>query len=265
MSSTNIDFNDKQVKQLFQPYLPSPDNLKSNADNAKKWLNILNSISIDRPSLKPREERMISQFRYFLESNFDNIYQNYYDGVWMLGPDYFCEQAICFTKSYLMAALRRITVKTLKDLELIIFWVKEHRRTFKQYLTNVKEGIKRGMVQPYEVCRSSAKTFSTVYSKVHYGGPSGALTMAFARLLNSTEYYRTVTDKTFADYHRKHGESYRTAVDNAIVDDFGKPLKELIIYLKQEHWRYCPPSNLSSGLGGLPLKYQYLDGERRLE
>ena len=83
----------------------------------------------------------------------------------MLGPDYFCEQPICLVHKYFMATLKIITVKTLKDLELIIFWVKQHRQTFEQYLKNVKAGVKAGMVFSDEVHIRSLRTLELKYKR----------------------------------------------------------------------------------------------------
>lgn len=263
MVPTNVDFTDKQIKQYYQPYIPSAENLKKNADNSKKILEKLQKLSVNFTLLKPREERVIYQFRYFLESNFDNIFGNYYDGVWMLGPDYFCEQPICFVGYQIYSALKRISVKTLKDLELIIFWISEHRKTFEKYLSNVKLGVKEGMVNPYEVCKASAKTFAKKYGKVYYKGAKGAFLMSFAKLLNDTKYYSKVDKAVFAEYKNKAGKGFTEKLNEVILIDFGEPLKTLIDYLKKEHYKYCPPSNASSGLGGLPLDYQFKNGKRQ--
>ena len=160
MASTNDDITSFQVKKQFHPYYPTYENIKKNADAAMHQLNILKHLSVNVTRLKPREERLISQFKYFLESSFDNIYGSYYDGVWMLGPDYFCEQPICVISNHLLAALKRITVQSVKDLELIVYWIREHRKTFTQYTDNAKRGIELGMVQPIEVCKYEDKKFS---------------------------------------------------------------------------------------------------------
>lgn len=35
-------------------------------------------------------------------------------------------------------------------------------------------------------------------------------------------------------------------------------------YIEYEHFRHCVPSNVSSGLAGLPLKYVWLDGKENM-
>lgn len=263
MAATNSEYGGKEIKQVFQPYLPNPKHLKSTADNIADLLKRLDKIESKFDDLNPRELRLIFQFRYFLQNNFDNIYENYYDGVWMLGPDYFCEQPICLVHKYFFATLKIITVKTLKDLELIIYWVKQHRDTYEQYLKNVKSGVKAGMVFPDEVCKAAAKTFSMTYGRVHYKGAEGVMKMQFARLLMAPDYYRGVSEQVFKNFKRKHGKSYTTVLKNALVNDFGKPLKALVKYLTKEHRSYCAPSSMSGGLGLLPLDYRYKDGVKQ--
>lgn len=264
MASTNTEFDDKEIKQVFQPYLPDPQKMKQRADTITNLMNKLNKLESKFDDLNPRELRMVFQFRYFLQSNLDNIYEGYYDGIYMLGPDYFCEQPICLVHRYLVAVLKIIKVRTLKDLELIIFWVKEHRNTFEQYLKNVKQGVKSGMVSPTEVCKAAAKTFALNYNKVQVHGAKGALRMAFAKVLNDPSYYEKVPDSVFAAFERKHGDFFKKLNETA-VNDFGAPLKDLIDYLTKEHQSYCPPSDVTSGLGRLPLDNIYKDGVKQKE
>jgi len=259
MASTNLDYDDKQVKQVYNPFIPTHENLKRNADQSNKYLNILSNMNITYKNLKPREARLISQFKYFLNANFDNIYNSYYDGVWMLGPDYFCEQPICFASNYLLAAFKRISIRTLKDVELVIFWIKEHRKTFEQYLANIKLGVKKGMVHSLEVCKSSSKTFSKLYSRVHRDGASSVVNMRFAQyILTEAKLFPL---GALAAFKNKENKEYIVALKEALINDFGKPLKTLLTYLRSEHEQYCPPSDVASGLGGLPLAYEYLNGE----
>ncbi|XP_065652112.1 uncharacterized protein LOC100210725 isoform X2 [Hydra vulgaris] len=272
MASTNDDITCFEVKKQFHPYIPTYDNIKKNADAARHQLSILHHLPINKTLLKPREERLLSQFQYFLESSFDNIYGSYYDGVWMLGPDYFCEQPICVISNHLYAALKRITVRSVKDLELIIYWIREHRKTFTQYTENAKQGIELGMVQPVEVCKSASRTLSTLYRQVHNGGPEDALNFDFATLLLGDgnilklPYYEFITNSHLVAFRNKNnGKEYVELVKQAIIDDFGKPLKDMIDYFKNEHFKYCSPSNVSSGLGGLPLKYKFKDAEKQTQ
>lgn len=263
MAATNSEYGNKEIKQVFQPYLPGPKHLKSTADTISELLNKLDKLESKYDDLNPRELRLIFQFRYFLQSNFDNIYENYYDGVWMLGPDYFCEQPICLVHKYFMAVLKIISVKTLKDLELIIYWIKQHRNTFEQYLKNVKSGPKAGMIFPLEVCKAAAKTFALSYSKIHYGGAEGIMKMTFAGLLMADEYYQNVQAQVFKNFKRKHKKTYTSVLKEALVNDFGKPLKSLITYLTKEHQSYCASGDVSAGLGILPLDYLYENGTKQ--
>ena len=116
-----------------------------------------------------------------------------------------------------------------------------------------------------QVCKAASKTFSLTYSRVHYKGAEGVMKMQFARLLMAPDYYRGVTVQIFRNFKRKHGKSYTTVLKNALVSDFGKPLKSLIKYLVKDHRAFCAPTSLSGGLGMLPFDYRFKNGVKQEE
>ena len=261
MVGTNTDMNKEEIKQLFQPYNPNPSELKAAAVASKSLLKELHNLDLDRRALKPRENRLFHQFTYFLRQSFDNIYENYFDGIYMLGPDYFCEQTICFVNSHFTAALKRVEPKSLEDLELLINWIKQHNATFTEYLNNVKEGVQRGMVQPIEVCKAAARTFQKTYGKVGRKGPEGAMDMSFAQHLVTRDMYKNLSPDVNQKWKNKYDKDYVDMVKTAVIDYFGKPLHKLITFLKNDHVDYCVPSKISSGLAKLPLMSVYKNGE----
>ena len=52
------------------------------------------------------------------------------------------------------------------------------------------------------------------------------------------------------------------SVNSTLVEYVGRPLAELIHYLKYEYRSHCVPNNISSGLASLPLKYIYINGSQ---
>ena len=255
----------------YAPYLPNSETLERNANRSQELLKKLARWKGDQTKLKPREEKLIHQFQYFLNSNFDSIYERYYDGIWLLGPDYFCEQPICYALEYFHQALIRMSeidgpITSLTDMKNIISLVRSHRFTFVQYLKNMKEGVKSGMVWSEEVCKASAKTFRKIYSRVKKD-PEGILKMKFARLLTTGitsqgGLYKKLANTELEQFKDSHkGQTYENKLKKTIVEHIGKPLHDLIVYLKDEHVQYCPPSDISSGLGSLPLKNIYKNGK----
>ncbi|KAL9986409.1 hypothetical protein ACROYT_G000554 [Oculina patagonica] len=61
-------------------------------------------------------------------------------------------------------------------------------------------------------------------------------------------------------WQKEHKESVRISINDALVEYVGKPLDSLLKYLEFNHSQYCVPSNISSGLATLPLKYIYKNG-----
>lgn len=235
--------------------------LKRSSDEANRLLASLEKLEINHTRLKPREERLVHQFRYFLRSNFDSIYENYYDGLFMMGPDYFCEHVICKIPNYFEAALTRMKshINSVKDLKDLISLVRDHKQTFDVYLENVRQGPPRGMVFSKEVCKASSKTFAKLYGKLKKD-PVGVLKMKFAKLLldtNQKYFYKNLSDTALNEFKVERNGSFEDEMRRTIVDYFGKPAHQLVDYLRHEHVQYCPSSETSSGLGGLPLKYVY--------
>lgn len=249
------------MKKFYRPYVPTPTTLKRDADEANRLLKSLGHLKINHTRLKPREERLVHQFRYFLKSNFDNIYEAYYDGIFMLGPDYFCEQAICMVGNFFEAALRRMRnyIKSVKDLKDLISLVRDHKQTFEVYLKNVQQGPPRGMVHSKEVCKAASKTFAKLYRRIKKD-PTGVLKMDFAKILMDTDqkyFYKNLSESAFDNFKAEHNRSYADEMRAALIDYIGKPAHALVKYLREEHWQYCPSSETSSGLGGLPLEYVF--------
>ncbi|XP_066927673.1 uncharacterized protein [Clytia hemisphaerica] len=267
--ASNLEYDGSHVKMQYAPYLPTPENLERIANKSAHLLNKLEHWNGARSELKPREERLIHQFKYFLKSNFDSIYEGYYDGMWMLGPDYFCEQPICYALEYFHQALQRMleidgSILTLTDMRNMISLVKEHRKTFEQYLKNMKNGVNSGMVWSEEVCKASSKTFRKIYRDVRTK-PEGILKMKFAKVLmngirTQKGLYKKLGGPELEQFRIDHGD-YETQLNKTIIEYIGKPVHDLIKYMKDEHIQHCPPSSISSGLGSLPLKYVYKNGQ----
>jgi hypothetical protein len=61
-------------------------------------------------------------------------------------------------------------------------------------------------------------------------------------------------------------QKYKTTIWNSVLrvltEDVGKPLNNLIYYLKNEHYLYCVPNNVIHGLASRPVRYVYFNGTK---
>lgn len=168
------------IRADFSPYNCHPDFIKNRTDTALKMYNeakqILNSTVQEK--LKPREAKAIAQVLHFLQSNFGSPYdENYYAGDWMLGPNLFCWQAVCYVGSDLQvhftSASYGFKPKTVEDVEFIIDSLKKIKASMEQYVDNLKEGIKAGFVRSVEQCEAGLFAIQRKYKRIAQVGPQG--------------------------------------------------------------------------------------------
>ena len=81
----------------------------------------------------------------------------------------------------------------------------------------------------------------------------------FVESLLSKEYYKKVPQNYTQEWTKNFGESIIDSINRTLVEFVGTPLAELVDYLKNDYRSYCVPSNISSGLASLPLKFIYVN------
>ena len=63
----------------------------------------------------------------------------------------------------------------------------------------------------------------------------------------------------------RHGKNVSALVEESLIRNVGSPIADLLEYLENEHLPHCVPSNVSSGLGTLPVPYVYFNGSRTIQ
>ena len=168
------------IREDFSPYNAHPRAIRNRTDAAlrlyKEALETDQIVNSDL--LKPREIKAISQVKHFLQSNFGAPYdENYYAGDWMLGPNKFCWQPICYVGSDLKAHFTYekwgIQPKTLSDLEFVFDHLKKLKVSSMQYIANVKYGVGAGFVRSEEECQDGLYSIQRKYREVSQNGPKG--------------------------------------------------------------------------------------------
>lgn len=178
------DSTSEVVRAEFSPYNCHPDFIKKRTDTAIKLYDeakdiLKNSV---QEKLKPRESKAFSQVLHFLQSNFGSPYdENFYAGDWMLGPNLFCWQAICYVgnelKNHFTSKSYGFQPKTAKDVAFIIDSLKKLKVSMEQYVQNLNEGIKAGFVRSVEQCKAGLFAIQQKYKRITQQGPQGEISL----------------------------------------------------------------------------------------
>lgn len=174
------DSTPASVRRKFKPYNAHPNAIRERTDAAQALRREINKLEkkVNSNKLKPRERKAIAQAKHFLQSNFGEPYaENYYAGDWMLGPNTFCWQPVCYVGKDLQAHFTYhdwgIQPKTVDDVKFVIDHLKQLKDFLMQYIENMKLGVKAGFVRSQEDCQYSLYSIQREYLKVSQHGPKG--------------------------------------------------------------------------------------------
>jgi len=258
------DATREDIVKKYSAYNPTPDYIKSVTDAAKTLFKNVNKIEVNSDKLKPRERKALSQLKHYLKTVFGHPFDmNYYAGDWMLGPTFYCsKQPICDVGEHLKGMLGRLKPENLEDLTLIEDKLKGHKKGILKYMENLKMGKLHGMVYSQEACVSGRDALKRKYLKIALKNETGVLEEEYVKDALKDEYYSDITDEMRNQWKKDHnGTTVNESLSDFLVEYMGKPMKQLLRYLEHEHYRYCVPSNVSSGLASLPLAHVWVDGK----
>ena len=169
------------IRKRFQAYDPSPLALKRKTDAALELFQEINNKTIDVAKLKLREKKALSQIKFFLKHTFGKPYDvNYYNGDWMLGPNFFCWMPICNIPRLLGLNLPYFKPHNLEDLEILRKMLSGYKKTFRQYIKNMKLGVKSGMVRSVEECKAGLNSLKAVYAGVARANATGTFCILYS-------------------------------------------------------------------------------------
>ncbi|XP_068693503.1 uncharacterized protein [Montipora foliosa] len=257
------DVDDPRVKQEYVAYDPTPSTIKKRTDAALALLKEINETVISSDKLKPRERKALAQVKHYLQHMFGQPYDaNYYAGDWMLGPNLFCWQEICYHGYGVYDGIGLYHKPfNAKDVDLIEAKLKTHKEGILQYIENVKMGVRRGMVRSVEECKAGLDSIKRRYLNVSLFNETGVLQEWYVEPLLEKDFYSNITVEVDNQWKSSHeGKNVRETIKEWLVKYLGEPITQMLRYLEHEHSHHCVPSNVSSGLAGLPLKYIWNDG-----
>ena len=173
------EMDTEQIIDNFNPYDPTPSEIKKRTDVALGLMKELNSMTLDSTKLKPRERKALAQLRHYLQSNFGQPYdENYYAGDWMLGPNYFCWQPICSVVSDIKSHYKidgGFKPDSVEDVEKVVESIKKSGKAFKTYQANMVAGVAAGMVRSRADCEAGRNKFVSSHRNIADDGKTGTL------------------------------------------------------------------------------------------
>ncbi|XP_068740719.1 uncharacterized protein [Montipora capricornis] len=261
---TDPDATRDEVKKRYTAYNPTPEYIKQVTDTARRLLGKIEQIKVDSDKLKTRERKVLSQLKHYLNTTFGQPFDmNYYTGHWMMGPTIFCHrQHVCQIGKHLNGMLKSLKPESLDDVSLLETKLKTHKEGITRYKENLELGKSYGMVYSQEACVASRDAIKATYLQVTLKKETGILEEDFIKKVLNDDYFSNITAEMKTSWKNDHkGKSVKESLEEYLVEYVGKPMTELFRYLDTDHYRYCVPSNFSSGLGSLPLDHVWVDGK----
>lgn len=184
----------------------------------------------------------------------------------MLGPGRYCTRTfkgITSIKFQLATMFRIFRPETASELEDDLNLLARFKTGINQFKENLKSGIRTGMVGSVTVCKEGKECLEDLYIEMASQKTGQGIAAAFKGSISS--FLSKIRPDESAKVLEKHGKNPTTLVEESLIDNVGSPLADLFGYLENEHVPHCLPSNVSSGLGTLPVDYVYYNGSRTSE
>lgn len=174
----NVDLLEgaERIKREYVAYDPTPSVIKNRTDVSWALLREINrkTEKVNLNALKPRERKSFAQVKHYLQHTFGQPYDvNYYAGDWMMGPNLFCWQPICYHgyDFYNGIILHRPTSED--DVKLIESKLETHKKGILQYIDNMRMGVRKGMVRSVEECIAGTDSLKRKYLNVSLYNDTG--------------------------------------------------------------------------------------------
>ena len=191
------DVTTDRVKMEYVAYDPTPSTIKTRTDTAQALLKEIENKDINADKLKPRERKALVQVKHYVQHIFGQPYDvNYYAGDWMLGPNLFCWQEICYHGYGVYNGLgRHHKPYNTGDVKLIEQKLKTHKAGILQYIENMKMGVRRGMIRSVEECEAGINSFKRRYLNVSLHNETGEqhVFMCYAIVVHNVPFFYCCT------------------------------------------------------------------------
>ena len=178
MIASKPDVTSSEVRQVYRPYDFRPEAIKNRTDTSNALYNELQTIvyaNVNERELKLRESKAMHVAKSILKVAFGwSPYEgNYYSGDWLLGPNFFCWQPICYLLTNLASCLPHFKPASVSDMQKLLHLLRQHNSTIQQYKENLRSAVKVGMVRPVEACKVGVREFKKRFLSIAVSNESG--------------------------------------------------------------------------------------------
>lgn len=173
----------------------------------------------------------------------------------MSGPSRQCSQeGIAYVRLQVATIFLLFPPGSNQVLEQIFASLQETGRGVKQYMQNTKRGIKTGMINSKEDCITGVKCLQSLYQGFGVRRDGKAILNWFrpdSLVFNMSNFLKFlhVKPQQVEQWKERYNVTYAESLNRVLVEDVGRPLDELIHYLKNVHILYCIPKGIIHGLG----------------
>ncbi|KAL9959270.1 hypothetical protein ACROYT_G032580 [Oculina patagonica] len=254
-----------EVRKIYHPYDFRPEAIKNATDAGAVLYNELQTTvfaDVNDRKLRLRERKAMYVAKNILRVAFgwSPYEENYYSGGWMLGPNFFCWQPVCYLLTNLEMSLPHFKPGSVSDIKVLHVLLREHNNSVYQYKENLRLAIKVGMVRSVEACKVGVREFEKKFLSIAISNETGILETQVAKILLSKEFLDELTPDVREAWTQQTGQSVEDYLKHSLIQNLGRPLHNLIRFLETEYMRHCVPNNASSGLSSLPLPHVYVNG-----
>ena len=172
------DVTSLEVREVYRPYNFHPEAIKNRTDVSDALYNELQTIvfaNVNELKLALRESKAIHVAKSILKVAFGwSPYEgNYYSGDWMLGPNFFCWQPICYLLTNLASCLPHFKPASVSDIQELLHLLRQHNSSIQQYKENLQSAVKAGMVRSVEACKVGVREFKKRFLSIAVSNESG--------------------------------------------------------------------------------------------
>ena len=172
------DVTSSEVRQVYRPHDFRPEAIKNRTDASDLLYSELQTIvfaNVNERELRLRERKAMHVAKSILKVAFGwSPYEgNYYSGDWLLGPNFFCWQPICYLLTNLASCLPHFKPASVSDIKELLHLLRQHNSSIQQYNENLRSAVRVGMVRSVEACKAGVREFKRRFLSIAVSNESG--------------------------------------------------------------------------------------------